>query len=154
MVKNLYTFKKVFTAFALVYIYLLVVFNIMLYSLARLMGINVDIIVLYIILLEIVCVLFGCYYSYLSIKNDKIKEYKEASALTISIISVFSGCTAILARRFAQEAPIPIQAFAFITIFSIGECIIAFYIGKIIIPMCYFIKRLNIDNFDFSNEQN
>lgn len=152
VIKKPSTFKNVYIAYILIFEYLFLMFNLMLYSFPKLMGLNLDMIVLFIIVFEIICIILGCFYTYLSIKKNKIKEYKEPTALTISVIASLSGCWTIFVRRFVNSTSITTQAFIYIVAVSIGCCVYAFYIGKIFIPMYYFIKKYNIDEFDFLNE--
>jgi hypothetical protein len=83
----------------------------MLFSIPKLMKLNLDIFVLLIIVFEIICMALGCFYAYLSIKKNKIKKYKEASALSTSIPATLAGCWTIFLRRYVSTTPIETQAF-------------------------------------------
>ncbi|HBL83290.1 MAG: hypothetical protein A2Y17_10265 [Clostridiales bacterium GWF2_38_85] len=147
------TFKKIFISYFIMIIYLFLVFNLFLYSIPKLMGLNLNLIILLIIVFEIICIIIGYYYTYLSIQNNKIKERKEATPLTISIIAFLSGSWTIFMRRFVSRTPITTQAFILIIISSICCCLYAFYLGKIFIPMLVYIKKYNINKFSFIDEK-
>lgn len=101
---------------------------------------------------ESISMIFGCCYTYLSIKKNKVKEYKAENALTTSIVATLCGCWTIFLRRYVSTTPIEMQAFILLTTIAICCCIFTFYIGKIFIPMLYFIKKYNINEFNFTNE--
>lgn len=153
VIKNTSTFRKIFTSYSLMVGYLFLAFNLMLYSIPKSMKLNISKFIILIIVFEIACMIFGCIYAYLSIKKNKIKGYKEESALSTSIIVTLCGCWTIFLRRYVSTKPIEIRAFILLITFAICCCIISFYIGKIFIPMLYFIKKFNINEFNFTDEK-
>jgi hypothetical protein len=152
IINNPSTYIKNFMSYFLLIGYLFIIFNLMLYSIPKLMKLNLDIFIILIIVFEIFSMAFGCSYTSISIKKDRIKEYKQANVLTISIISTLSGCWTIFLKRYVSKTPIGMQAFIILAFMAISCCVYAFYIGKIFIPMLYFIKIYNINEIDFTNE--
>lgn len=152
IVKKPSTFRKVFTSYFLLFGYLLVSFNLSLYSIPVLMKLNVNKFILLIFAFEILCIVFGCFYTFFSIKMNKIKEYKQANTLSNSIIFTLSGCWTIFLRRYVSTKPVEMRAFIMLTTFAIVCSLFAFYIGRIYIPMLYFIIKYKINDFSFTNE--
>lgn len=152
LLKNTSNFKNTLISYSLFFIYLCLMFNFTLYSFPKLMKLNLNVFVILIIIFEVICMIFGCCYTYLSIKKKKVKEYKSANVLSNSIVATLCGCWTIFLRRYVSTKPIEMQAFIILTVFAICCSIITFYIGKIYIPMLYFIKKYNINEFNFSDE--
>lgn len=150
--KNNFAFREIFISFLFMFCYILIAFNFALYSSPKLMKLNLELFVILIIAFEIVCFAFGCFYTYLSIKMKKIKVMNKANSLTVSIIFVLSGSWTIFLRRFVSKVSIEIQAFILISIIAIACCVFAFYLGRIFIPLLYFIEKYKIKEFDFSDE--
>jgi hypothetical protein len=116
------------------------------------MKLQLDMFVMLIMAFEIACIALGCIYTYISIQKNRIKRHKQASALAISAISTLSGCWTIFLRRYVSTTPIETQAFIILSIMAIGCCGFAFHMGKIFIPMLYFIKKYNITGTGLSSE--
>ena len=152
LLKTTATFKNVIMAYSLFFGYLFLMFNLALYSFPRLLKLNLDVIVILIIIFEIICMIFGCCYTYISIKKNRIKKYKAESTLTNSIIALFCGLWTIFLRRYVSTTAIETQAFILLTSIAICCCVLTFYIGKIYIPMLYLIEKYNIINFHFMDE--
>ena len=152
ILRKLPTFKKVFVSHFLLFGYLLITFNFMLYSMPILMKLKLDMFIMLIIAFEIVCVALGCIYTCASIKRNKIKERKKASTLAISIIPTLSGCWIIFLRRYVSTTSIETQAFILLSIMAIICCAFAFLMGETFIPMMYFMEKYNITETTLSSE--
>ena len=138
------SFVEILLSYFLLFGYFLIFSNFLLYSLPKLMKLEFDMFIMLMIVFEIVSIVLGCIYTYVSIKRNKIKERKQTSVLTTSIISTLSCCYVIFLRRYVSTMPIETQAFIILLPIIICCCGFAFYIGEVYIPMLYFIKKYNI----------
>ena len=149
VIKKESSFKKIVLSYFLLSQYFFIVFNLMIYSMPKLMGLDLGAIIILIITFEIVCMALGGIYTYVSIKKNKIKEYRKSNTLKTSMLSSVVVCWVIFIRICLRTTPITAKAFIYITTVAIAGCFFAFYMGKIFIPALYLVKKYNIEDFVF-----
>lgn len=149
--KNFLTIYSGIGASFVLFIQLALSFNAWLYSVQKFYGFFDPILLLIILSVEILCLIFGFFYTRRCVKKGVVR--KPITTATTSLAFVLPTILGyFLSRYISNEAPVQIQNIFFTLVFALGCSMMMFIIGMVHVAIIYYIKKYNIVDRELSSE--